>query len=132
MPLRVIIDTNFLFIPSEFKIDIFEALSALFNERIEPVLLSTNYDEMKRMTHEAAPKLRKQATFAQELTKKCKIVEIERNQDETNDDVLLRVAESWRSPVATNDGELRRKLRARRIPVIFMRGKKRLELEGAP
>lgn len=132
MPLRVIIDTNFLFIPSEFKIDIFEALSALFNERIEPVLLSTNYDEMKRMTHEAAPKLRKQATFALELTKKCKIVEIERNQDKTNDDVLLRVAESWKSPVATNDRELRRKLRARRIPVIFMRGKKRLELEGAP
>lgn len=132
MPLRVILDTNFLFIPSEFKIDVFEALSALFNERIEPVLLSTNYDELKKMTQGAPPKLRKQAMFALKLAEKCHVVKVEKNQEETNDDVILRVAESWKSPVATNDGELRRKLRARNIPVIFMRGKKRLELQGAP
>jgi len=132
LPLRVILDTNFLFIPSEFKIDIFEALSALFNERNEPVLLSTNYDELKKMTHGAPPKLRRQALFTLRLAERCHVVEVEKNQEETNDDVILRVAESWKSPVATNDGELRRKLRARNIPVVFMRGKKRLELEGAP
>jgi rRNA-processing protein FCF1 len=129
--LKMIIDTNFLFIPSEFKIDIFEALFALFNERIEPVLLSTNYDELERMSHGAPPKLRKQALFALKLAQRCHIVRVEKNQDETNDDVVVRVAESWKTPVATNDGELRRRLRARNIPVIFLRGKKRLELQGA-
>lgn len=131
MALRVILDTNFLFIPSEFKIDIFEALLVLLDGRAEPILLSTNYDELKRMAKEAPPKLRKKALFALRLAEKCHIVQVDRNEKETSDDVVLRVAESWKSPVATNDVELRKKLRARNIPVIFLRGRKRLELEGS-
>jgi len=126
----VIVDTNFLFIPLEFKIDIFEELSTLISERIEPVLLSTNYDELKRVAEKAPPKLRKQTVLALRLSERCRVVEVERKEGETNDDVILRVAESWKSPVATNDRELRKKLRVRNLSVVFLRGKKRLELEG--
>jgi hypothetical protein len=126
----VIVDTNFLFIPLEFKIDIFEALSTLISGQIEPVLLSTNYDELKRVAEKAPPKLRKQAVLALRLSERCRVVEVERKEGETNDDVILRVAESWKSPVATNDRELRKKLRVRNLSVVFLRGKKRLELEG--
>ena len=131
MTVRVVLDTNFLFIPSEFKIDIFEALLALLGGHVEPVLLSTNYDELKVMAREAPAMLRKKAFFAMRLAEKCRIVEVDRSDGETSDDVLLSIAESWKSPVATNDAELRRKLRARNIPVIFLRGRKRLELEGS-
>jgi len=128
---KVILDSNFLFVPLEFKIDIFEDIVNLLNQRIEPILLSTNYHELQKMAEEGPPKLRKQATMALKLAEKCHIVDVERKRGETNDDVILRVAALWKSPVATNDRELRRKLRERGIPVIFLRGKSRLDLEGA-
>jgi len=129
--LKVILDSNFLFIPSQFKIDIFERLMSLLNQRFEPVLLSSTHQELLRMTEKGPPTRRKQASLALKLANKCCLVNVEKEVGETNDDVVLRIAAEWKSPVATNDRELRRKLRDRAIPVIFLRGKRRLELEGA-
>jgi len=128
--IKVILDSNFLFIPSQFKVDIFEELMNLLNQRFEPVLLSSTHQELRSMAEKGSPKRRKQASLALELAKKCRLVNIEKGAGETNDDVILRIATQWKSSVATNDRELRRKLRNRDIPVIFLRGKSRLELEG--
>jgi len=129
--LKIILDSNFLFIPSQFKIDIFEQLMNLLNQRFEPVLLSSTHQELQSMAKKGSPKRRKQASLALELAKECRLVNIEKEAEETNDDVILRIAAQWKSPVATNDRELRRKLRNQDIPVIFLRGKSRLEFEGA-
>ncbi len=130
MPVKVILDANFLFVPAKFKIDIFEALQTLLNQRYEPILLSSTQQELQTMAEKGAPSRRKQALLALQLAKKCRLVEVERNAEETNDDVILRIATEWKTPVATNDRELRKKLRAKSIPVIFLRGKTRLEFEG--
>jgi len=129
--LKIILDANFLFVPLQLKIDIFQGITTLLNQRVEPVLLSTTCMELQKMAEKNSPKLRKQAMAALKLAEKCRIVDVEKKRGETNDDVILRVATQWRSTVATNDRELRRKLRSRDIPVIFLRGKNRLELEGA-
>jgi len=129
--LKVILDSNFLFIPAKFQIDVFEDLAKLLNQRFEPVLLSSIYQELKTMTEKGAPSRRRQASLALKLAEKCKKIDVEKHLEETNDDVILRIAILWKSPVATNDRELRRKLRARAIPVIYLRSKNRLELEGA-
>jgi len=129
--LKIILDSNFLFIPTQFKIDVFEGLTNLLNQRLEPILLSATYQELQTMAEKGSPSRRKQALLALELTKKCRLVNVKKSVEETNDDVILRIATEWKSPVATNDRELRRKLRKRDIPVIFMRGKSHLELEGA-
>jgi len=129
--LRVILDSNFLFVPAQFKIDVFEELTSLLNQRFEPILLSSTYQELQTMAEKGSPSRRKQATLALKLAEKCRLVNVEKGTGETNDDLLLRIAAEWKSPIATNDRELRRKLRARGIPVIFLRGKSRLELEGA-
>lgn len=131
MTLKVILDSNFLFIPAKFQIDVFEDLAKLLNQRFEPVLLSSIYQELKTMAEKGAPSRRRQASLALKLAEKCKLVNVEKHVEETNDDVILRIAILWKSPVATNDRELRRKLRARAIPVIYLRSKNRLELEGA-
>ena len=131
MTLKVILDSNFLFIPAKFQIDVFEDLAKLLNQRFEPVLLSSIYQELKTMAEKGAPSRRKQASLVLKLAEKCKLVNVEKHVEETNDDVILRIAILWKSPVATNDRELRRKLRARAIPVIYLRSKNRLELEGA-
>jgi len=129
--LRIILDTNFLFVPSQFKIDIFEDMMNLLNQRFEPVLLSTTYSELRKMASEGSPKLRRQAAVALKLAEKCSVVEVEKNQKETNDDVILRIAAQWKCPVATNDKALKQRLRNISIPVIYLRQKSRLELEGS-
>ena len=103
----------------------------LLNRQFEPILLSTTHHELLNMAEKGAPNLRKQAAMALKLAEKCHVVGVEKRHEETNDDVILRVATLWKSPVATNDQELRRKLREEGIPVIFLRGKSRLELDGA-
>jgi len=130
LAIRVIIDSNFLFVPSQFKIDIFEELAKLLNQRFEPVLLSTTYNELLTMAEKGSPRRRKQASLALKLAEKCRVIAVEKKWEETNDEVILRIAADWKSPVATNDRELRKKLRSRRVSVIFLRGKGRLDLEG--
>ena len=131
MTLKVILDSNFLFIPAKFQIDVFEELAKLLNQRFEPVLLSSIYQELKTMAEKGAPSRRRQGSLALKLAEKCKKIDVEKHLEETNDDVILRIATLWKSPVATNDRKLRRKLRARATPVIYLRSKNRLELEGA-
>jgi len=128
--LKIIFDANFLFVPLQFKIDIFEGITNLLNRRFEPILLSTTQHELQKMAERGPRNLRKQAAMALKLGEKCRLVDVEKSQRETNDDVILRIATKWKCPVATNDQELRRKLRDRAIPVIYLRGKSRLELEG--
>jgi len=129
--LKVILDSNFLLIPTQFKIDIFESMMNLLNQRHELTILSSTLHELQTIGQKGPPKLRKQAQVALKLAEKCRTVKIEKSKDETNDDVIVRIAAEWRSPVATNDRELRKKLRNQNIPVIFLRGESRLELEGA-
>ncbi len=131
MTLKVIFDSNFFFVPSQFKIDIFEDMTSLLNQKYEPVVLSTTLQELQKMMEKGSPKLRKQALTALKLAERCRILDVNRSEDETNDDVIVRTAVQWQTPVATNDRELRRRLRELDVPVIFLRGKNRLELEGA-
>jgi rRNA-processing protein FCF1 len=130
LAIRVILDSNFLFVPSQFQIDIFDELAKLLNQRFEPILLSSTYEELLTMAKKGSPSRRKQASLALKLAEKCRPVNIERSTKETNDDVILRTATEWKSSVATNDRELRKKLRKKGVSVIFLRGKSRLALEG--
>lgn len=131
MTLKVIFDSNFFFVPLQVKVDIFSEMMNLLSQKYEPIILSTSLEELRKIAQKGTPKLRKQAALALKLAEKCRVFDIKKNRDETNDDVVRRIAVQWRSPVATNDRELRRRLREQNLPVIFLRGENRLELEGA-
>ena len=128
--MKVILDSNFLFIPSQFQVDIFEELSKLLNQRVDPIVLSPTHRELLKKARGGSPKIRKRASLALKLAEKCRLVEVEQGFDETPDDVIVRVATEWRCPVATNDRVLRRRLRDISVPVIYLRQKSRLEMEG--
>ena len=128
--IKVIFDSNFLFVPSQFQLDIFEELTNLLNQRFEPILLSPTYRELLKIAEKGSPKMRKQASLALKLAEKCHVVQVEKSLEETHDDVIVRVAAEWRCPVATNDRELRKRLRNMDVSVIFLRQRQRLELEG--
>ena len=129
-PVKVVLDANFFFVPSQFNLDIFEALANLLHQRFEPILLSATQKELQGLAETSSPKKQKQARLALRLSEKCRVVSAEKGVSETYDDVIVRVAAAWKSPVATNDRELRVRLRNVGVPVIFLRQKHRLELEG--
>jgi len=126
----ILLDSNFLFIPSQFRLDVFEELANLLSQRFEPVLLSPTYRELLKIAEKGSPKTRKQASLALKLAEKCRLIHIEKSLEETHDDMIVRVAAEWKCPVATNDRELRKRLRNRGVPVIFLRQRRRLELDG--
>lgn len=126
----ILIDSNFLFIPSQFQIDVFEELMELLNQRFEPVILSLTYKELQKIAEKGPPKMRQQASLALKLAEKCRIVEVEQCFEEVHDDVIVRVAAEWRCPVATNDRALRKRLRDINVAVIYLRQRSRLEMEG--
>ena len=123
-------DSNFLLVPSQFRLDIFEELTALLGQRIDPVVLSPTYEELVKMGERGAPKMRRYASLALMLTKKCRLVPVERSAEESTDDVITRIAAEWKTPVATNDRDLRRRLRDVGVAVIYLRQKSRLEIDG--
>ena len=129
--IKVILDTNFFFVPSQFNLDIFEELAELLNQRFEPILLSSTHKELQGLTNSSSPKEQKQAQLALTVAEKCHSVPVEKTLDETYDDVIVRVAAAWKTPVATNDRELRKRLRKVGVSVIFLRQKHRLALDGA-
>ena len=128
--LKIILDSNALFVPLEFKIDIFEELNKLLKARFEAVLLSPVRREIEKLAKEASPQARRNALYALKLAKKCKQVEIEEEHDTLPDDVIVKVASKWVCPVFTNDRQLRRRLRDINVPVIYVRQKSRLEVDG--
>jgi hypothetical protein len=111
-------------------LDIFEELANLLKQRYEPILLSPTYKELLMIAEKGSPKMRQQVSIALKLTEKCQVVNVEKQVNETHDDVIVRVASKWKCPVATNDSVLRKRLRHINVPVIYLRQKSRLEFEG--
>ena len=130
-PLRVILDSNALFVPLQFKLDVFEELGTLLNANYEPILLSPIRREIERLTQKGSPRARKNAAYALKLAEKCKPVKPE-TCSATPDDIVVEVAARWKCPVFTNDRLLRKRLRDINVPVIYVRQKSRLEIDGGP
>jgi rRNA-processing protein FCF1 len=126
---KVILDSNFLFVPFQFKVGIFEELSKILG-KAELIVLSTTIEELEELSSRSSPKMSKLASTAIDLARRCRIIEAVRNPEESFDDVVLRKAKDWVCPVATNDADLRRKLRESNIPVVFLRQKTHLEVDG--
>jgi uncharacterized protein len=129
-PLKVILDSNALYVPLEFKIDIFEELGHLLNRKIDAILLSTVKHELEMLASKNSPKIRREAIFALKLAEKCKYVQVENDKMLTTDDAIVKVARNWNSPVFTNDRQLKKKLRDISVPVIYVRQKSRLDIDG--
>jgi rRNA-processing protein FCF1 len=128
--LKVILDSNALFVPLEFKLDIFVEVEHLLNRNVDYVLLSPVKRELELLATKDSPKIRREAVYALKVAEKCKYVAVDEGEKLSTDDVIIKVAKAWNSPVFTNDRQLRRKLRDISVPVIYVRQKSRLEIDG--
>jgi rRNA-processing protein FCF1 len=128
--LKVIADSNALFVPLQFKIDIFNELTCVLNRNFDLVLLSLVKRELEILAEKSSPKTRKNAVFALTLAEKCKYVKVPEKPNELTDDAIVRIAMQWKAPVFTNDKLLKKRLRDISLPVIYLREKSRLEIDG--
>jgi len=126
--MRVILDSNALFVPLQFKIDIFEELKKLLGVSFDPVLLSPIKQELETLASQGPPQMRKNASCALKLAENCSLARVE--YEAPPDDVIVKTACEWRCPVFTNDKQLRKRLRDINVPVIYVRQKSRLEIDG--
>jgi len=123
---KVILDTNFLTLPYQFKIDIFEEIKRVVQEDHEILTLDCVVEELKKIA-KGKGKNAIAARVALELMEK-KGVKILRTKKRNTDKVILSISDE-NTIVATNDKELRGKLKDKKIKVLYLRSKKHLVIE---
>jgi rRNA-processing protein FCF1 len=130
--LPVVVDTNFMTIPSQFNVDIFDEAERVLERRFEFVILSSVVREIEAKARETKGGSNKLAfRVAKDLVSMCRLIEEENSLSKLPvDDQLLEYVVSVQGVLATNDKELRRLARTRGVPVLFLRGRKQLALEG--
>jgi rRNA-processing protein FCF1 len=128
--LKVIVDSNALFVPFQFRIDVFSELQRLLGRRFELVLLSAVKHELEVLAEKGSPKMRRNACLALQFAERCRLVEAEAEASTPVDDVVVEAAKKWGAAVFTNDKQLRKRLRDISVPVIYVRQKSRLEIDG--
>ncbi len=128
--LKIIVDSNALFVPLQFKIDIFTETERLLNRNIKLVLISPVKRELEMLAGQSSPKMRKNAAFALRLAEKCLYVKVNSKPNMPTDEAIIHIAQKWQVPVFTNDKLLKAKLRDISIPTIYVREKSRLEIDG--
>ena len=129
--LKILLDTNFLLIPAQFGIDIFQELDRIISRKFELLIFQGIIDELNELSQESI-KRQKEVNISLELIKQCTFLDLSsQNITSTNvDDILFQLAIENGWVVATNDRELRKRLRAQQIPVILLRKKAHLTIEG--
>lgn len=119
-----------MFVPLELKIDIFSEVKRLLNRNVNFILLSPVKREIELLAAKESPKTRREAAYALKLAEKCQYVTVDNDEKLRTDNIIVKVAKAWNSPVFTNDSQLRRRLRDISVPVIYVRQKSRLEIDG--
>lgn len=118
----VVLDTNFLLIPFQFKINIFAELEYLIEKNHHYVVSSRTISELKHL----ATKIGKDGMAARLALKlvesqKEKITIIENRMEV--DDWIFKYSHENHAIACTNDAELRRRLRELKIKTISMKSK---------
>ena len=132
----VLLDTNFLLIPAQFKVDIFAELGRICDFSYEVVVLEATVNELQGIMEDktASAKDRRAAGLGLQLikAKNVRVIKVERKVFKSPDKAILEFAVAGNRLVnrsvfvATQDKELKDNLRARGVCVIILRQKQHL------
>ncbi len=116
MPLKIILDTNFLMIPGIYKKDIFSEIKKSYGNA-ELYVLQGSIDELHKIIREqkgsdkAAAKLAIQLLTQKLKTKTINIIDYAPNNNV--DDALVELSKSY--IIATQDKELKSRLKGKKL-----------------
>jgi rRNA-processing protein FCF1 len=126
--MKALLDTNFLMIPGEFRVDIFSGLLNLGYTEI--FTLDIVVRELEKFSTKGG-KTAKAARIALELVRNCEVSIIQTKGDITEADAeILRLARNKGCTICTQDRELLRRAKAAGMRVITMRQQKYLAESG--
>ena len=122
---KIILDTNFLMVPFQFKVDIFSEIERICNFNYRLCVYEQSSEELKNIIRKQRGSHKRAARMAMQLViaKKPAIIKKQGYVDE----MILEDADS-ETIVATLDTGLRKKLLSKGISVIILRQKKYLQL----
>ena len=131
MAVLVLLDTNFMMVPSQFRVDIFTELQRLCSFQYKIAVIEETVEELENIIQKQKGKEQKAAELALQLIRE-KGIQVISSQAKTKtlknaDQLILALAEQGNTVVATQDRLLRDQLRAKNIPVIVVRQKNHLE-----
>lgn len=125
---RIFLDTNFLLVPLQFKVDIYSELARIMNEPYSLHVLQSTLDEIGIII-ERRGKNALIAKIAKTILEKQKGLNIEGfSKDYNVDDALVMLADAD-TIIATQDKELKARIKKKGAKIITLRQKKYLILE---
>ena len=122
---KIILDTNFLMIPYQFNVDIFEEIKRIMEEKYELIIFDKIIKELERIA-ESKGKDASAARIALKLIEE-KEVKIITTNEKTVDTAIIDATDK-NTIVATNDKILKERLKNKNIKIIYLRNKKYLEM----
>jgi rRNA-processing protein FCF1 len=122
---KIILDTNFLTLPHQFKVDIFSEIDRIMEENYELFTLDSVIDELNKLS-KSKGKDAIAAKIGLELIKK-KNIKIIKTGEINVDKAIVKISNKD-TIVATNDKILRKKLKNENIKTIYLRSKKYFEI----
>jgi hypothetical protein len=136
---KIILDTNFLMAPFQFKIDIFAELKRLMYEPFKVYILKETIEELGYIIEKQRAKNKEFAKLAKQYVKimNIEIIDITKQKDlyitnisKSNrvDDILVGMAEAGYI-IATADAELKKRLKEKGNKSIILRSKSHLEID---
>lgn len=130
---KVILDTNMLLVPGQFKVDIFSELERVMECPYEIVVLQGTVDELEKIMQDGSKDDRRAAKLAMMLldhqqkrdfsaasSSQCKGLKMLSMSGKYVDDAIVEIAEDD-TLVATNDGGLKRRLLESGVRVIYLK-----------
>ena len=123
---KIILDTNFLLIPLQFRVDIFSEISRICNFNHRLYIFDKTIDELRGIIEQQSVKNKKAAQFGLKLIK-FKNIRILKSEQKDVDSLILQHLDAD-TIIATQDIPLKRELIKKGVSMIILRQKKYLQL----
>ncbi|MEK6892080.1 MAG: PIN domain-containing protein [Nanoarchaeota archaeon] len=123
---KIILDTNFLMIPWQFRVDIFSEFDRICNFNYRLHIFEESINELRNIVSASSGKDKKAAEFALKLIKLKNISVIKSKKKDVDSSILEDANED--DFVATQDMQLKRELTKKGVSLIILRKKKYLIL----
>jgi len=140
----IVIDSNFILLPFQFKIDYFDEIRVNIEGKLRFIIFQQILDELESK-RKKEPETSNFTRFFEsgllyleknEEKYNIQLLEDVKKKNETTDDFLLRMIKNLKKEninvyLATNDSELRKKAKDIKVNTIFLRQEKYLSIERA-
>lgn len=123
--LKIILDTNFLLVPAKFKVDVFEEMERVVDQKFKLVVPESIREELERLAGGKSEDSKAARTGLKLLEREN--VEFAKTKNK-GDEAIIELADE-NTIVATMDKDLKKRLKNKGIGIIYLRGKSHLSME---